>query len=75
MSDETEYSDDEAALDDVAALRLLEGLVTRAGEHGLLRGGELDEARWAVAQLRGLVEDWHGTERFVLLADTPAGCA
>ncbi len=75
MSDGTEYSDDEAAVDDVAALRVLEGLAARAAERGLLRGGELDEARWAVAQLRGLVEDWHGTERLRLIADAPAGSA
>jgi hypothetical protein len=33
------------------------------------------EAQWALAQLRSLVEDWHGTARPDLLGNAPAGSA
>ncbi len=65
--------DDEAAADDMEALRVLDRLVSLVAERGLVRGEELDEARWAAAQLRSLAEDWHGTAR--LLGDAPAGSA
>jgi hypothetical protein len=71
MSDDVGYPDDAAAADEVAALRLLGRLVSRAAEHGLLRGEELDEARWAIAQLRDLAKKWHGTACVELLSDTP----
>ena len=67
--------DDEAAVNDVAALQILDQLVSRAVEQELLRGAELDEAQWAIAHLWSLVEDWHGTDRRVLLDTAPAGSA
>jgi hypothetical protein len=67
--------DDEAAVNDVAALQILDQLVSRAAEQELLRGEELAEAQWAVAHLWSLVEDWHGTARRNLLGKAPAGSA
>jgi hypothetical protein len=66
--------DDEAAADDAEALRVVDRLVSAAAERGLFRGAELDEARRAAAQLRSLVEDWHGTAH-LLLSGAPAGSA
>ena len=76
MSDDAGYSDDdEAAVYDTAALHTLEQLVSHAADRGLLRGEGLEDARSAVAQLRTLVEAWHGTGLLDLFGDTPAGLA
>jgi hypothetical protein len=67
--------DTDDAAGDVDALRVLEQLVERAADAGLVRGGEIDHLRRAVERLRGLATDWHGDDVAAILETAPGGAA